>query len=70
MCVFVTAKFDFIFESGTERAFRAADRFLDLTADTGDGTNGGAFKFGHFQGRREHAFDESRFPIDLERCAD
>lgn len=66
----ITAQFNFIFKGRTERSFRTANGFFYLTANAGDRTDGSPFELGHFEGRREHAFNESRFAVNLERRTD
>lgn len=64
-----TTELNFIFKGGTERSFRASDSFLNLTANARYCANGSTLESRHFEGGREHSFDERRFAVNLERCA-
>jgi hypothetical protein len=43
------------------------NRLLDLSADSADRPNGGAFKTCDFQGGREKVFHEGRVFVDLQQ---
>lgn len=47
----LTAEFDLILECGTESTFRTADGFFNLPSDSGNRSDGGSFKLGHFERR-------------------
>ena len=59
---------DLVFKGGSEVAVGLGQGALDLTADAGDGLDGGAFEFCNFQRRVEHVLDEGGVLEDLVGC--